>query len=128
MRRACASLLIIATLVASREAHTQCSGGKATKITSFTVTPGALALPAGTSALFNTGWSQSSYSITVDPQGGQRWFLCVSTANLNMGTVNGYTKPLADLQWSLNGTTWTSFVVTTPQPITNNTGLQTFTV
>jgi hypothetical protein len=128
MRRACASLLLVATLVASREAGAQCSGGKATKITAFTVTPTALALPAATSALFNTGWSQSSYSITVTPQSGQHWYLCVSTASLSMGTVNGYTKPLGDLQFSLDGTTWTSFVVLTQQPIIDNSGALTLTV
>jgi len=128
MRCARASLLIIAVLVASREARAQCSGGKATKITSFTVTPTALVLPAATTALFNTGWSQSSYSITVTPQTGQRWYLCVSTLNLDMGTVSGYTKPLSDLQWSLDGATWTTVVTIVAQPITNNSGTQTFTV
>lgn len=114
--------------MATRGARAQCSGGKATKVNAFTVTPTSLSLPAATSALFNAGWSQSSYSVTVTPQTGQRWYLCVSTLNLSMGTVNGYTKPLADLQWSLDGTTWTSFVSVTQQPIINDSGQLTFTL
>src|SRR5690242_3839623 len=123
MRTVRVLLCAVATLVvASRETRAQCTGGKATKITSFTVTPTSLALPTATSALFNAGWSQSSYSVAVNPQTGQRWYLCVSTTNVSMGTVNGYTKPLADLQWSLDGTTWTSFVTVTQQAIMNDSG------
>ena len=128
MRRARVLLLAVATiLVASRVTRAQCSGGKQTKITSLTVTPTALTLPAATSALFVAGWSQSSYSVTVNPQTGQRWYLCI-TPGASMGTVNGYTKPISDLQWSLDGATWTSFVALAQQAITNNSGAQTFTL
>lgn len=115
-------------LVASRGTRAQCSGGHQTKITTFTVTPGALNFGSATSAQFNAGFAQSSYTVTVDPQTGQRWFLCVQATSANMGTVSGYTKPIGDLQWSVDGTTWTSLAFNTLQAVTNMSGTRTVTV
>jgi hypothetical protein len=121
-------LALATTLVASRATRAQCSGGHTTKITTFTVTPGAVNFGTATPAQFAAGWVQSSYTVTVNPQTGQPWFLCVQATSANMGTVNGYTKPIADLQWSLNGTTWTSLAFNTLQAITSTTGTRTLTV
>ena len=121
-------LALATTLVASRGVRAQCTGGHQTKITTFTVTPTALSFGTATVAQFNAGFVQSQYTITVDPQTGQQWFLCVQATSANMGTVNGHTKPIGELQWSLNGTTWTSFATGTLQAITNNRGTQTLTV
>ena len=123
-------LLALATLLAaSRGARAQCSGGNTNLLLNMTVTPTALNMGTATTAQFNAGSAQSSYSVTVNNSFLPiRWYLCTQATSANMGTVNGFTKPIADLQWSLNGTTWTSYVNGSLQPITNATSTQTVTV
>lgn len=131
MRRTARALpLALATLLlASRGARAQCSGGRTSRFDAFDVAPAALQLPPATSAAFSAGWAVSSFLITVDPRGnGQQWYLCAMALSLDMGTVSGYTKPLADLQWSVDGATWTSFAFSSLQPILNGKGLQTITL
>jgi hypothetical protein len=115
-------------LLASGTSGAQCSGGRPSKFQSVTVTPINLPFGTASAAEFNAGWAQASYSVSVDPQTGQRWYFCVSTLDMNMGLVNGYAKPLSDLQWSLDGSSWTSFTTGVQQPITNNSGERTFTL
>ena len=122
-------LLALATLLAaSRGVRAQCSGGQTQHINNFTVTPGVLSFGTATTAQFNAGWAQSQYTVTVRAPTPFIWYLCVQATSANMGTVNGYTKPIGDLQWSLNGTTWTSLVNGVLQPIMTDTGNRTITV
>jgi len=122
-------LLALATLLAvSRGARAQCSNGQTQHINNFTVTPGALSFGTATTAQFNTGWAQSSYTVTVRAPTPFIWYLCVQATSANMGTVNGYTKPIADLQWSLDGATWTSLANGVFQQIMVDTGNRTMTV
>ena len=122
-------VLALATLLAvSRGARAQCSGGQTQHINNFTVTPGALSFGTATAAQFNAGWAQSQYTVTVRAPTPFIWYLCVQATSANMGTVNGYTKPIADLQWSLDGTTWMSLVNGVLQPIMTDTGNRTMTV
>jgi hypothetical protein len=121
-------LALATTLAASRGLRAQCSGGQPQHINNFTVTPTALNFGTATTAQFNTGWVQSSYTVTVRAPTPWIWFICVQANSANMGTVSGYTKPIGDLQWSLNGSTWTSVVNGVLQPITSGTGNTTITV
>jgi hypothetical protein len=121
-------LALVMLVTASRGLRAQCSGGKKSNFNTFTVAPAALALPPGSAATFNAGWSVAGYTINVRPKGNNQWYLCVLPLSLNMGTVSGYTKPLSDLQWSLDGVTWTSFQLLVLQPIVNDRGNSTFTL
>src|SRR5689334_24429014 len=91
-------LALALTLAASRGARAQCSGGQTQHINNFTVTPTALNLGTATPAQFNTGWVQSQYTVTVRAPTPFIWYVCVQATSANMGTVNGYTKPISDLQ------------------------------
>lgn len=131
MRSPARALLVtlVMLVTASRGLRAQCSGGFVSQFREFTVTPTALALPDADATTFNAGASVSSYSIFVNPQRNNRtWYLCVSALSLNMGSHGGYTKPLGDLQWSLDGTSWTSVALLGLQPIVSDRGRRTITL
>ena len=121
-------LALVMLVTASRGLRAQCSGGKKSNFNAFTVAPAAIALPPASAATFNAGWSVSGYTIDVRPKGKNQWYLCVLPLSVDMGTASGYTKPLSDLQWSLDGVTWTSFQLLGLQPIVNDNGNSTFTL
>ncbi len=133
LRHGCGLAVLLQLLLCGAGSATAQQCGELTQtFLSFTVTPAALALPQPAVSEFNQGWSQTAqYSIYIQPSVLNLllpWHLCVRATSSNLGTSGVYTKPLADLQWSLNGTTWQS-VTTTLQPIlSNQTGIQTVVV
>lgn len=87
-----------------------------------TVSPAAQAIPTPLAADFNAGASSTvTYTVTVSPTKPSTWFLCVTSISANAGTVNGYTKPLSDFEFSVNGTTWTP-LSTSPMQVRTGTG------
>jgi hypothetical protein len=81
-----------------------------------TVTPSAQAIPTPLAADFNAGASATvTYSVTVSPTKQTIWYLCLTGVSTNAGTVNGYTKPLSDFEFSVNGTSWTPLSTTSTQ-------------
>ncbi len=109
MRTVCRLALVVLALAAGTlRVSAQTCGAKGTGTFTVTVTPTSSSVTP-TSTQFNAGFSQTStYSVTVSPAATSKaWFLCIFGTG-NMGTVNGYTKPITDLQYSVNGGAWTS--------------------
>lgn len=123
-----AALLLL--LVPGSLAGQACNTGFRDNFQSVTVTPSSLTLSAPGIAQFNQGWSATGqYSVYLQPKNNnatRTWYLCV-TGSGNLGTVGSYTKPLSDLQWSLDGVTWQS-VTNSYQQIRSGTGTTTVTV
>lgn len=109
MRTVCRlALVALAIAAGALRVSAQTCGPKGNGTFTLTVTPTSSTVTP-TSTEFNAGFSQTStYSVTVRPAVTNKvWLLCIFGTG-NMGTVNGYTKPLSDLQYSVNGGTWTN--------------------
>ncbi len=124
-------LVTLATIACLRpttaSAQSTCDTGKPDKVVTV-VTPSAGTIPTPGVAEFNAGSSESvSYNVSVTPQVGGFWLLCLVTFSANAGTVNGYTKPITDFEFSMDGTTWTPFS-TTPVLVYTAKGALTVTV
>ncbi len=125
--RCFASLLLALAAGAIRASAQTCGTNTSTKFT-LTVLPASASITSPTATDFNAGVSKNAtYTIIIAPQNPSPWYLCIESTSANMGTVNGYTKPLSDLQWSLNGTTFTSFTTTYAQMATG-AGVKTYTL
>jgi hypothetical protein len=111
---------------AGRTASAQVCNTAATDVfLSYTVAPSAVALTAPGTIDFNAGFSQPSGVVTVTifptfPQWATPWYLCINATSANMGTVNGYTKSIADLQFSIDGVTWTTMSAALKQVATGS--------
>lgn len=49
---------------------------------------------------------QETVTLSVQASGNRPWTVCISSDVPDLGTVDGFTKPLADLQWQAGGGPW----------------------
>lgn len=70
---------------------------------------------------------QQTVTLSVQAPGNRPWTVCVSSDVPDLGTVDGFTKPLADLQWQAGSGPWTP-VSLVPQPLTTERGDRTIQV
>ncbi len=116
MRTVCRLALVVLALAAGTlRVSAQTCGNKGNGSFTLTVTPTSSTVTP-TSTDFNAGFSQTStYTVTVTPaQTNKFWALCIYGVG-NMGTVNGYTKPITDMQYSVNGGAWTTLTTALTQ-------------
>jgi hypothetical protein len=108
---------------AAPTARAQCGTGSTRNFDALTVSPTALTIPDVGVTEFDRGYSATAqYTITVDPRSNNNtrtWYLCVQADSPTFPAVSGYAKPIGDLQWSLNGTTWTSASAGTQQVVSD---------
>jgi hypothetical protein len=127
LRIALPILLLLALLPVSRLAAQVCDTNKKDRATT-TVSPVAQSIPTPIAAEFNAGASNTvSYTVTVATNKPFIWYLCLASVSTDAGTVNGYTKPLSDFEFSIDGTTWTPFSTSLTQ-VKTGTGNATITV
>lgn len=91
------------------------------------VTPQAITYPTPTVVAFDRGWVQMLGSVTLDVRPAQPnkvWYLCFQSLSATQG---GYGKPVADLEYSLDGQTWQP-TTQTPARLASATGPQTVSV
>ncbi len=118
------ALLFVLTPLCVLRAQGVCDTNKKDRITT-SVSPAARSWTP-VAADFNAGFTgNASYSVTVSTNRPQVWYLCLTSISTDAGTVNGYTKALSDLEFSIDGTTWTPFSTTGMQV---RTGTGTITV
>ena len=106
-------------LCSASAARAQCGTGSTRTFTALTVTPSSLSIPSIGVTEFDRGFSSvAQYTVTVEPTNGNRtrtWYLCLQATSATFPSVSGVAKPISDLQWSLDGSYWTSFSVSTQQ-------------
>ncbi|HYE59313.1 MAG TPA: hypothetical protein VD948_12450 [Rhodothermales bacterium] len=106
-------------LCGASAARAQCGTGSTRTFNALTVTPSSLSLPSIGVTEFDRGFSAvAQYTVTVEPTNGNRtrtWYLCLQATSATFPAVSGYSKPIGELQWSIDGSTWTNFSVSTQQ-------------
>ena len=113
------------------DARAQCGTGSNRSFSALTVTPSDLTLPSVSVTEFDRGYSATTqYTVTVDPSNSNKnrtWYLCLQATSATFPAVSGYSKPIGELQWSLNGSAWTN-VTTGSQQVSTSTGTTTLAI
>ncbi len=66
----------------------------------------SIAFPEITASDFDAGFVEIEAAVSVTLSSNTGWALSVKTAAADLGTVNGYAKPLIDLEWRRSGGTY----------------------
>ncbi len=114
-------------LVLAGAAQAQCGLNPLLRFTKVQATPLAVVFPPATEAQLIAGWTATAfYDVTVQPIANNRllpWFVCLRADAATFPGPPGTAKPATDLQWSLDGSAWTSV----PLVMTRITGYYTGT-
>ncbi len=115
-----AFLFALAACVFAGRLHAQCA---TTSIGSASMSPASVTVSTPTITQFDAGFATFSVTLTITPSNsGKKYDVCLLATTPTLGTATGvaYTKPLSDLQFSLDQTTWTT-ISTSQQLIASRT-------
>ena len=118
LRFVCIALLLLGSALAPAGVHAQCIPGSRIAASSA---PALASFATPTFVNFDNGFIvyQTTVSVVVTPEQGKAWDLCVRSNSANLGSSQGYTKPVGDLEWQYAGGAWTP-LSTAPQQIVGN--------
>jgi hypothetical protein len=125
-----AFLTAVAFCLCAGHASAQCG---TTSIGSVTRSPVSVTLSTPTLAMFDANVAVFTQTITFSinaSNNGTRYNVCLlaTTATLGTATGGGYTKPIGDLQYSLDNSTWTNLSSSQQQIANQVKGDQSYTV
>lgn len=126
LRSALFALALLAGVPALGRAQV-CNTGAKDRV-DLVVTPQAITYPTPTVADFDRGWVQMLGSVTLElipSQPNKVWYLCFHSPSTTQG---GYGKPVADLEYSLDGVTWQPVPTRTPGRLASTFGPRTVSV